>query len=386
VWHGSWAFLLLAAACQPDADGQGGALPPSGSTGSEPGSTDDDDDDATAADETTAAGVEGPRKRRIDLDPAFVESGVGGTTLLVVLDADRIEYDHAMPDGSDLRFFGPEELAAYPVEIERWDPTGRSFVWVRVESSTLPGHVWMYYGDQKSFATIDPGLVWDGAFAAVWHMIRGAGTRIVDSSSHDLDLAPIDFGGDLDVDGQIGLAARVVPGVTEDGPLALSGSDALALTDAFTIEAWFSPSLAADVVPHAVLRKGDAYELRSLHPDSGRPALLLRTEGGGPHVVEDADAASIGAWTYLVATYRADDGLMQLYRDGMLVADATIEGDAMQRMIAGTGSVAQVGHGMHAVLDEVRVSTIARSAAWVRLQHASMTDTLLSFGPSLPRD
>lgn len=375
---------LALAACVPDQAGIGsGGSSDSGEASSSttavpPGDTTSDSGPAIPS---------GPRKRRLDLDPALA-ADVGGTTLLVRLDASRIEYDDVQPGGADLRFFDPDEAIAFPIQIERWDPDGSSYVWVRVTLPTLPDHLWMYYGEDEPFAAIDSAQVWDDAFAAVWHMELGEGAAVPDSTGYGNHLQPVGFTGDFGVDGHLGPAVLFVPPAmpVDAGPLELPDPEALALAEAFTLEAWVWSAVATTSTTSHVARKAGAWELHALEPMLTRPRLELRTtDGSGPHVVEAGASLTMHEWTYLAATYQASDGTLELHRNGALEDTLLVGGDAADRTVAATAAVAQVGRGFNGMLDEVRVSTIARSSAWVRLQHAAMTDALFEFGDPVPQ-
>jgi hypothetical protein len=386
AWH--WLAALLLAACSPDIGSQGGPPPLGGSSAGDGSTTAGDETPDDTAESTGPALPEGPRQRRIDLDPALL-TDVGGTTLLVVLDATRIEYDDAQPDGSDLRFRGSEDGPFLPIQIERWDPQGRSYVWVRVDTTPLPTSLFMHYAEGQSFPAIEPQEVWDDAFAAVWHMDLGEGARVLDSSAGGHDLQPIGFTGDFDVDGLIGAATFFLPPAmpVDAGPLELPDAGALALADGFTIEAWvWSATTVTDATSH-VLRKTGAYELHALEPMLTRPRLELRTaDGSGPHVVEAGGSLTANTWTYLAASYDAASGTLAIYRDGELESSMVVGGEIAGRLVAESGNVVQVGRNLQAILDEVRVSHVARSAAWIRLQHAAMTDALMTFGPPEAQD
>lgn len=379
-----WLAALLLTACMPDIGSQGGPPPLGGTTAGEGSTTAGDDVLDDTAQSTGPAIPEGPRRRRIDLDPALVADVDVGVTLLVVLDDTRIEYADAQPDGSDLRIRGSEDGPFLPIQIERWDPEGRSFVWVRVDATPLPETLWMYYAEDQSFPAIDPALVWDDAFAAVWHMNLGEGARVLDSTASGHDLHPVGFTGDFDVDGLIGAAAFFLPPAmpVDAGPLELPDAGALALPDGFTFEAWvWSATTVTDATAH-VLRKTGAYELHALEPMLTRPRLELRTaDGSGPHVVEAGGSLTASTWMYITVSYDAASGTLALYRDGELESSMVVGGEVAGRLVAQSGNVVQVGRNLQAILDEVRVSHVARSAAWIRLQHASMSDALMTFGP-----
>ena len=79
---GPLALLLAAGACSLDSDTMGRMPTLGGSTGN--ASTGAQDETATAAELTGEPLPEGPRRRRLDIDPQFV--GDVSTTLLVRLD------------------------------------------------------------------------------------------------------------------------------------------------------------------------------------------------------------------------------------------------------------------------------------------------------------
>jgi hypothetical protein len=381
------ALVLGACGFDPGSQGKppglGGTTTDGDVTTSGPSETASDD----AIDSTGPAIPEGPRRRRLDLDPMLVDEDVGGTTILVKLDASRIEYADAQAGGADLRFFGPDPMAAFPIQIERWDPEGTSYVWVKINLPTLPDHLWMYYAEDEPFAAVDPSLVWDGAFAAVWHMELGVGSLVNDTTANAHHLQPIGFEGILP-QGWIGAAASFeMPEMAVDaGPLELSDPAALALTDGFTLEAWVSPAVTGANAIAYVLRKPGAWELRALEPMLTRARLVVRTaDGSGPYTVEAGASLPVNGWTYLAATYRAEDGPLQIYRNGELEGTIVVDAAPRGRTVADSDEVVQMGRGFAGALDEVRVSNIARSAAWIRLQHASMSDALLMFGPPEPQ-
>lgn len=376
------AATLALVACELNPGSMGGppTLGGTGGTSSDTGTAAND----TAADSTGEPPIEGPRRRRLDLDPTLI-GDVGGATILVKLDATRIEYDDAQEDGSDLRFFGPQLQQAFPIQIERWDPAGASYVWVRINMPVLPDHIWMYYAQGIGYAQVDPAEVWDPSFEAVWHMELGPGAVMTDTSANGHDLHPIGLPDGFEVDGLIGTATALPapdPKVAA-GPLELLDTAALALTDGFTLEAWVSPESTSVSGVAYVLRKGTSWELHALESMFTRPRVVVRTSGGGPYVADAGASLVAGQWTYVVATYRADDGTLAIYRDGAF--EGTVAADGEDHTVVPTAKAVQLGRGFEGVVDEVRVSAIARSPEWIRLQHASMSDALLTFGAPEPQ-
>ena len=77
-------------------------------------------------------------------------------------------------------------LLAY--EIEKWDETGNSYVWVRVPQvdASNTDFIWMYYGNPTIGDGQNPTGVWDADFKLVHHLKETAGAH-VDSTSNPND-------------------------------------------------------------------------------------------------------------------------------------------------------------------------------------------------------
>ena len=104
--------------------------------------------------------------------------------LLKLQDGVNIEYADTQANGEDLRFFDADGTAlAY--EIEEWNESGTSYVWVRVpqiDKGTNADYITMYYGNGSALAGESPDRVWTDNFAFVHHLEETSGTHF-DSSS-----------------------------------------------------------------------------------------------------------------------------------------------------------------------------------------------------------
>ncbi|MEM7158389.1 MAG: DUF2341 domain-containing protein [Myxococcota bacterium] len=366
-------------ACQPSAGGQGGGNPGLGDSSSA-GSQGAADSDETTEDDTGGTALPSARRRRLDVAAEHV--GVTeDATVLVVLDDSRIEYDLTEAGGVDLRFFADDGTTALPAQIEQWDPDGTSLVWVRLSGDAVPDHFWMYYGDAEAFDPAAPSIVWDEHFEAIWHMTGSDASTMPDASGSGHDLSLETFDGTLDVPGVIGNAARFQVGEAPRNGMELLSGDALALSEAITIEAWVSVVEGEANGDRFAAIKNGSYSLSTMSaaPPSRRPAVTVRTAADAPSI--EAGGSLGDDWTYVVATYRADEGTLIIARNGTVETSMTLDDPAEQRLLTVNDQPLAIGHRLEGELDEVRISSIARSSAWIRLQHASMTDTLLSFGP-----
>ena len=211
------------------------------------------------------------------------------------------------------------------------------------------------YPDPDSPTYTHDGSTWDEHYLGVWHLADAAASRVEDSSGNEQD--------------GVGLGSPTLGATGKIGPaIELSGSaqyvdlpDMGSSTQA-TVECWF---------------KGDALSgirgLVSQDPWNGAPGSVhfsARTDdiiahmqnGGKP---SEFDQIAVSNWYHAAYTFRGN-GLMHLYRDGEDRASdntggiqTTIELDMHIGREAGSRY-------FDGIMDEVRVSNIARSPIWLR--------------------
>ena len=107
----------------------------------------------------------------------FMNSGQAETLtdvpILVVLDATRIDYSLTQNEGQDLRFIDAGGSIELDYEIETWDETGTSYVWVKVpqiDGSSYTDYIWMYYDYFGAADNQNASGVWSNGYAGVWHL------------------------------------------------------------------------------------------------------------------------------------------------------------------------------------------------------------------------
>lgn len=316
-------------------------------------------------------------QRLLTFDNGAQSEDLDNFPVLVVLDESRIDYSRIGPQGQDLRFFDADQVTRLPHEIERWDPMGPSYVWVevpRIDARSQSDHIVMRYGNPLAMSDENPAAVWSAGFEAVWHLGAGSTGDSGPGGHHG------DNHGAEDTPGVIGVGKSFDPA----GMQYIDTTYAAPLSS-FTIEVW----VKGDQVPiyaqaKNVFARENSFQINWDHlEDDFRGGVALRT-GGNYHPINygglDADT-----WYYLSATYDGD--VLRAYRDGVLVGDDTGPMGA-----ADTNSppdlTATIGrHALYdnlffdGAIDEVRVSRTARSANWIRAQHASMVDAFVTIGP-----
>lgn len=279
--------------------------------------------------------------------------------LLLRLNSDCFDFSQTHPQGDDLRFTTADgQSLAY--QIEEWDAAaGLASVWVRVPKITGNARqaIKLYWGKAGAKSESNGPAVFNAAngFLGVWHMDNRGLDEAGALTSQDT--------GTVASKGRIG-AARYFP-----GGKGITGGDRIANypvgSAPHTTEAWFRPAVPNCTVVGWGNEQGQ-----------GKVVMQYRSP---PHVRMDCyfSAADIrgtrhvplGEWAHVVHTY--ERGETRLYVNGVLdnaykTANAPLAINSPARLfIAGWyGNYDFVGD-----IDEVRVSSVVRSADWVKLQY-----------------
>ncbi|KPJ58208.1 MAG: hypothetical protein AMJ46_14510, partial [Latescibacteria bacterium DG_63] len=156
-----------------------------------------------------------------------------------------------------------------------------------------------------------------------------------------------------------------------------------------TLEAWVNYNAAGTGHTGALTKNGFANGYRLTLPEGSPPKnanFQLQSETGGN--LTSAGTLSAGTWYYIAGTWDGDsDSTMRIYIDG----GPDTNTQSKTPPLVSASKEFWIGHGDHAIekawsypwygdLDEVRISTIARSANWIAAQHKSMMDTFATYG------
>jgi hypothetical protein len=329
------------------------------------------------------------RRRRLDISvgPASQEA-LTDVPVLVLLTSQRIDYDMAAPDGADLRFVGDDAFSPLAYEIEHWEPGGTSVVWVKVPS-IAPGrgvdHVYMYYGSAGAAAGAQPNEVWSNGYLAVWHLA---------DTEDALGNFPLESVGSRPTQGQIG-GARLFDGASTR--MLVSGEDPLVelFEDGATVSAWIHASgwggsnfgRIIESCSTSQAQEGWSFSVASPAESAETLRFAHDFENGPTEWRTEEYSIALEQWHFVAVSYVAVESA---------TPSLIIDGATLPFSIAISSSGAPVttsAHpttiGAHApadnrhfdgIIDELRVSSVARSEAWIELQHRSMTDDLLVYG------
>lgn len=281
-------------------------------------------------------------------------------------------------------------------EIEYWsDATEVAYIWVNVPSisHTADTTLYLYFDSTKANNTSYIGLLADGSAAteAVWnssylmvhHMTGASAASLDDSTSNGNDI--ITDVGDPTYD----QTSQIYHGVDFDGDDALDLNDTVTLSglSAITIETWINHSSSA--APQVVIGKNVAgvpdSEFVLITGQYQRVAIYDHSTGNA-YIGRDKTATYTGSWHHYCAIW--DGGTLptncELYMDGTQIDDSSISGGAFVDVDDTTTEVnmardSDAANYYTGLLDEMRISSIDRGAAWIKAGYYTGDDNLLTY-------
>jgi hypothetical protein len=304
----------------------------------------------------------------------------------VRLNAGNFTFSEANTDGSDIRF--SRGGAALPYEIELWDAAGGQAVfWVKLDTVTGNSvtNFNIHWGNAAATSESSPSAVFGsaGGYSSVYHLSETPGDSgsILDHSGNGFNGTPV---GTMD-------AADLVSGVVGKG-LDFDGTDDYVdlgtLTSDFsggvTMCGWmyyhtfanYSRMMDCGNGPQdntvLIANIGTTSDVRweVWNQDGGRSPLDV------PNIYADND------WTYVCGTTDAQ-GNMGLYKNGESVA--TMQNAVLPAV--GDRTLCYLGKSIwndapyDGVQDEIHLSTVGRSADFIKLSYETQKPATIVGGP-----
>lgn len=330
--------------------------------------------------------------QRLCLNTTPSGAGVAGNVynfpVLVRLTNANFNFSQARSRGEDIRFTKSDNTPL-PYEAELWDPAGGQAVcWVLVD--TVYGNdsshcITMYWGSTTAADSSQSEAVFDTmhGFQGVWHMAQAGNTPALDATMNNYDGTPTGMSAASAVAGMIGNAQQfdgATSGITLLG--TASGKMNFYRDGYYTLSAWAYVD-TLDSLYNPIITKSDyQYGLQVKSNDDWEFFILKDS------LYESSRMQAVARqWKHLVGV--RDGDRQYLYLDGVCVVD-TIEfripvppageDTTFDVSIGYDGSLARYLKGM---IDEVRVSNVARSPDWIRLEYMNQKaeDALVVFKP-----
>lgn len=330
-------------------------------------------------------------RMQLTFDNASRSENLVDFPILVTLDTNRFDYSLAQANGADLRFVDANgTVLSY--EIENWNPNGESHIWVKVpqiDANSNSDSIWLYYGNSAAPSAQNAADVWSNGYVGVWHMNGNpsGSLAIQDSSASNVDGTATGMDATNQINGPIGGALQF-DGVSEYIRVPTTSSDPTAVNPSqLTIEAWADSTGDTGTWERIVNRRNIVflfpYESYGLATSSTDGTQLVNTTGT-PDLMGTSGSLPADNWRYVTGTLSGSTS--NLYVNGALNATATgvtSLGSNNDDITIGAGEMglsSAVSQYWKGGIDEVRLSNVARSAAWTAAQYASMTDSMITYG------
>ena len=302
--------------------------------------------------------------------------------LLVRLDKDWFNFSQAKTRGEDIRFASSTGTPlAY--QIEEWDAAkGKASIWVRIPQ--IKGNerqqLKLHWGNADAASESKGSAVFnaDNGYVTVLHM-DGALRDELDS------LTPKDQG-TTTAAGLIGEARHLKRGT---GILGGAHVTNYPFGDgAFTSEAWFRAELAGTTIfywgRYATRLNGKTGDGNEVGLNIGAPASL-NWASDGPGGASAATGPVLGQWNHVAATY--ENGTNRIYvngkLDGLRYHKAAMS--IVKDIVVSIGGMRGTDFRYVGDIDELRVSRVARSADWMKLQYENQNALQSLVGPIVPK-
>ncbi|MBC7420409.1 MAG: DUF2341 domain-containing protein [Bdellovibrio sp.] len=129
--------------------------------------------------------------KRMRMDINNLDQTVAHTDqpVLVTINSSLISYSDTKTNGADIRFVASDNVTALDYEIESWNPTGNSQIWVRIPTILATSdktHFYMYYKNPAAVDAQNKTGVWT-SYWMVWHLNdnpTGAAPQYKDSTAN----------------------------------------------------------------------------------------------------------------------------------------------------------------------------------------------------------
>jgi hypothetical protein len=309
---------------------------------------------------TTPDGADLPASAQVDNFP-----------LLVRLNSTFFDFAAAKADGSDLRF-SARDGAALPYQIEAWDAAqGEAVIWVRVPM--IRGNdrqeIRLHWGKPDAMSESNGRAVFNDSngYLSVWHMNDPVQDEVGTLESQDA--------------GTTAAAGVVGPARRFPGQGGIYCGDKIMSYPTGSVphstEAWFRAEKPnANLVAWGNEQRQGKVVVQYRSP----PHLNVDAYFSGGNV-EGAGRLNPGEWTHVLHTF--EPGEARLYVNGRLDGKNEQRGSTMaiQRPARLWMGGWYNRYDFVGELDEVRVSKVARSPEWVKLQYENQKPMQTLVGP-----
>ena len=315
-------------------------------------------------------------RKKITFDNSASAQDLANFPVRVALSSSNINYAHTQNAGQDIRFVDGDDTTELKYEIERWDESGTSDVWVKVpqiDQASTTDFIWMYYGNASASDGQSATDVWDGNFKGVWHSEETSGTTVFDSTSNANNGTKSSASNPSATTGKIGGAQLYTTST-----VTVPDSPSLRMNDNMTMSVWINAtSLPAWATIACKDESFDPNYCMQINPSGNK----VEFNYGSSFIASDSSTTpSTNTWYHVTAVYDNAANQVRIYFNGTLDSTTTQTTSLPSNtddLDIGNDLVNEYWKG---TIDELRISNSVRSADWVEAEYLTDNNAMNSFG------
>ncbi|QDS88367.1 Cadherin domain protein [Rosistilla ulvae] len=341
------------------------------------------------------------QRQLLTLDNSASGSALTDFAVLVKLhgtatDAITIDYSRTQDQGQDLRFIDSDGTLLTH-EIQSWDESGYSYVWVRVptiDAASNSDSIWMYYDNPGAMPLSAPSATWTTDNVAVLHLDGD----LQDSSTADNDGAGT---AGSSTAGQVGSAASFngtnsTVSLGSDTSLDNIFENGGSISGWINAEDWGGGNFGRIVDKASSLFNGGstggagwALEVGNQGTADGFLLFNVGFSGGEADWRTPVGSIQLNTWHHVALVYDSNfsSNDPQIYVDGVLqtvtemrTPSGSVLSDAAIDMTVGNFAQA-TSRAFDGLIDELRITDTARTAAQINAERLQGLGLFVSGGP-----
>lgn len=268
-----------------------------------------------------------------------------------------------------------------PHEVDTWDISGTSLVWVRVPSVTKTTTFTMYFCGSDDTAN-NPAATWAGAsYVGVWHMDETSGP-VADATGHGLTATPAGVYAASSarytgVDAPVGHARQTGGNASTKGYLSIPSYDSFNVGGNFTMSGWVRATGLANY-PRLFSRKNSYTDTNGWEIEMSNSFTSFKARGASNSPVASGTFADDGfknKWMHAAIVYNGKS--LKVYQNGVAVVDSGTITEATDNSLPlsiGCNSNGNDGH-IQGAFDECRLLNAVASADWIAAEYATVASS-----------
>lgn len=329
----------------------------------------------------------------------YTGNEVANFPVLVKIDATKIPgvYTDVKNAGADMKFTDATGVTEYPYDVDVWDSTGTSLVWVKVPNLANGATFRMYYGDATQTVNEGSTDVWTG-YAGVWHLSTGLGDSVEGGTDAVAvsPTAPLAAGA---IGGGYKISPESVTSGAKEGAIYCPDTTSVDYSAGFTLSLWMNNVSASDSWDGQLFfatcseqweKKGGFAGLANTWPNDGRETYFYNGNGGGKLYHKSAPPLwDNNNWHLYTIVYNGTS--VKSYVDGIYGGSEYAIAVSMRGLPLTLGNYSNAdyskigtsdsaGISWKGGVDECRFTTALKSVDWLRAEYLVATTDVTTFG------